>query len=64
MRWIEVGLFIEVLQLGFEMLVDNRSALRPVNVATAFFDQSVYKSLIGIVGPLRRVPTAAPSRLT
>ena len=24
MRWIEVGLFIEVLQLGFEMLVDQQ----------------------------------------
>ena len=43
MRWIEVGLFIEVLQFGFEALVDQQKRLeRPVNVATAFFDQGVY----------------------
>jgi hypothetical protein len=27
MRWIEVGLFIEVLQLGFETLVDQQERL-------------------------------------
>jgi hypothetical protein len=27
MRWIEVGLFIEVLHLGFEMLVDQQERL-------------------------------------
>jgi hypothetical protein len=27
MRWIEVGLFIEVLQLGFETLVDQEERL-------------------------------------
>jgi hypothetical protein len=44
MRWIDVGLFIEVLQLGFETLVDQEERLQgPMNVAPAFFDQSVYQ---------------------
>ncbi|OAF12038.1 hypothetical protein AXW67_20850 [Bradyrhizobium neotropicale] len=44
MRWSDVGLFIEVLQFGFETLVEQKEHLQgPENVAPVFFDQSVYQ---------------------
>jgi hypothetical protein len=63
MRWSDVGLFIEVLQLGFETLIEQEERLQgPVNVASVFFDQSVYQ----VVNrhrrlPWRLVPSTAPS---
>jgi hypothetical protein len=44
MRWIDVGLFIEVLQFGFETLVEQEERLQgPMDVTPVFFDQSVYQ---------------------